>query len=294
MEQWYYRIELPDGTFTNGPPQPSLALCRPFFTRIEKTGLRCLDIGTQDFVAPVLFHRQGAGEVVAYDRLNLESRRRVVSEVYGAQFQYAAGLPLHGLKKHLRDNGIRTAFDFVNFCGVLYHMIDPLVGLGVARSFLREGGIMLLETSFAVGAGYVARVNHKGQYFPCSNYFQVSLEALDYWVRMLRMRIIDAAFTDPWKNLIGRVVAVCRAIDHPAAEPDDAWMGKHYIELDFVPYGLDYGELASTAPPVTYRGTPRGVTRPGLDSLDLYQTYTRHGATHIDHDLGVLRLKDAA
>jgi SAM-dependent methyltransferase len=293
VEQWYYQIELPDGTFTNGKSRGNLALCRPFFTRIEKAGLRCLDIGTQEFVAPVLFHRQGAGEVVAYDFLNLESRRRVVAEAYGARFHYAPGLPLIGLKKHLRDSGIATAFDFVNFCGVLYHLPDPITGLAVARSFLREGGVMVLETSFATDAGYVARVNHRGQLYTDSNYFQVSLEALDYWARMLRLRILDAAFTGG-ANGIGRVVAVCRATARQVAEPDDAWMGQGFVERDLAPYGLDYGELASTAPPVAYRGAPRGVVRPGLDSLDLYQTYRQLGATHIDHALGVLRLKDAA
>jgi len=294
VEKWYYQIELPDGTFTNGKPRANLALCRQFFPRIEKTGLRCLDIGTQDFVAPVLFQRQGAAEVVAYDRLNLESRRRVVADAYGAKFHYAAGMPLLGLKKHLRDNNIPTAFDYVNFCGVLYHMIDPLAGLGIARSFLRAGGIMLLETSFAVDPGFVARVNHAGQLYSDTNYFQVSLDALDYWLRMLRMRILDAAFTDPWKNLIGRVVVVCRAVDRPVADPDDTWMAEPFIEQDFEPYGLDYSELASAAPPVAYRGAAQNVVRPGLDSVDLYQTYTRRGATHIDHALGTLRLRDVA
>lgn len=43
-------------------------------------------------------------------------------------------------------------FDVVVFAGVLYHMIDPLAGMAIARSFLREGGIAVLETSvFCLG-----------------------------------------------------------------------------------------------------------------------------------------------
>jgi hypothetical protein len=294
MEKWYYKIELPGGTFTNGTPRENFALCRQFFPRIEKTGLRCLDLGSQDFAGPVLFLRQGAGELVAYDRLNLETRRQVISKAYDAQFHYASGLSLMSLKQHLRDQHISTAFDYVNFCGVLYHMIDPLAGLGLARSFVRTGGIMLLETSFAVDQGYVARVNHAGKLYDCSNYFQVSLDSLDYWLRMLRMKIIDAAFTDPWMGTIGRVVVVCRAVDQPVAEPEDTWMLKPWVEKDFEPYGLNYAELASTVSPVVYRGSGRGVMHAGLDSLNLDATYRKFGATHIDHNLSVLRLKDVA
>jgi SAM-dependent methyltransferase len=295
VEKWYYQIELPDGSFTNGRPQQSLAMCRKFFPRIEKAGCRVLDIGSQDFVAPILFQRQGAREVVAYDRLKLDTQRNIVEKAYRARFHYASGMPLLKLKESLREQGIDAAFDYVNFCGVLYHMVDPLAGLAIARSFVRTGGILLLETSFSVDPGYVARINHAAQLYPGSNYFQVSLEALDYWLRMLRMQILDAAFTDAWRNIIGRVVAVCRAVESPVADPDDAWMAKPWIETDFAPYGLDYSALASTAPPVTYR--PEGkplVMRPGLKSVDLYATYKQFGSTHIDESLGVLRLKDVA
>lgn len=295
MERWYYQIELPDGSFTNGRPQHNLALCRKFFPRIEKAGLRVLDIGSQDFVAPILFQRQGAREVVAYDRLKLEARRRVVEEVYGAKFHYASGMSLLDLKRHLREQHINTAFDYVNFCGVLYHMIDPLAGLGIARSFVRTGGILLLETSFSVARGYVAQVNHDGQLYSDSNYFQVSLESLDYWLRMLRLQIVDAAFHCGRRDAIGRLVAACRAVERPVAEPDDTWMNKHYIESDFAPYGLNYSELASTAPPVRYRAeNERLVMRPSLNSVDLYRTYRKYGAIRIDESLCVLRLKDVA
>jgi SAM-dependent methyltransferase len=295
MERWYYQIELPDGTFTNGQPRENFALCRQFFPRIEKAGLRCLDIGSQDFAGPVLFRRQGAGEVVAYDRLRLESRRRVVADAYNVDFRYAAGIPLHGLKRHLRDEGVGTVFDYVNFCGVMYHMIDPLPGLGMARSFLRAGGILLLETTFAPDPEFVIRVNHAGDLYDTSTYFHPSLGVLDYWIRMLRMKILDAAFTGPWKGVVGRVVAVCRAVDQPVADAADVWIRKPWVEKDFEPFGLNYKELASDAPPVAYRGgTGKVVVRPGLDSVDLYETFRRYGATGFDHSLSVLRLKDVA
>jgi SAM-dependent methyltransferase len=293
MQNWYYRIELSNGTFTDGRLRPTLALCRAFFPRIDKTGLRCLDIGTQEFVAPVLFRRQGAAEVVAYDCLDLEDRRRVVAAAYGVEFRYAAGLPLMGLKAHLRQQGVDPVFDYVNFCGVLYHLPDPLTGLAIARSFLRSGGLMLLETSVSLDAGFVAHVNHAGRLYPGSNYFQVSLEALDYWVRMLRMRVVDVAFSGD--DRIGRVVAVCRAVDWHVAEPGDGWMSRGFVDRDLAWFGLNFAELGSAAPPVPYHGRPAGhVMRPGLDSVDLYQTFLRTGRAAVDMRLAELRLKDAA
>ena len=293
MEHWYYRIELSEGTFTSGKPQWTLALCRPFFQRVEKTGLRCLDIGTQEFVAPVLFHRQGAGEIVAADILELEEHRRAVVAAYGAKFHYAGGVPLLRLKEYLREKNISCVFDFVNFCGVLYHLPDPLTGLMMARSFLRVGGLMILETSFAIDAGYIALVNHHGRLYPGSNYFQVSLGALDYWARMLRMQIIDAAFTAP-ANGIARVVMVLRGVEKPLAEPGDTWMQKEFVERDLATYGVNFAELRSAAPPVVYRGTPRGVSHPGLNSLNLYETFRQTEPVTLNPAFCSLRLSDAA
>ena len=109
---------------------------------LELTDLRdarCLDIGTQEALIPVSLLRLGAKSVVAYDRLDLSERIRLVQQAYGVEFEYIPGLQMDELQTALWKDR-KSPLDVVVFSGVLYHMIDPLVGLCIARSLVREGG----------------------------------------------------------------------------------------------------------------------------------------------------------
>src|SRR5262245_8270415 len=77
-ERWYYEIELADGLTTDGERHGNIAVVREFLRRVDLRGATCLDIGTQECVAPVLMMRQGAAHVDAYDRRSLENRYMAV------------------------------------------------------------------------------------------------------------------------------------------------------------------------------------------------------------------------
>jgi hypothetical protein len=271
-DKWYYEIELADGIVTNGCPRPNAAVYRDFFERIDFKDKVCLDIGTQEFVSPVLMKRHGAGHVVAYDRLALTERYKAICQSYDVNFDYIHGLSLNDLKVRLKSEGKPTAYDIVNFSGVLYHMIDPLAGMAMARSFLRKNGLMILETSVKKSGDSILEFNDKGRIYPGSNYFQISIGTIDYWIRMLRMEALDCTW---WGGAdVCRFLVICRATDGVAPDTDDQWMEKRFITVDLEPYGLNFGELESNAPPVSYevRQDAEFKYRSGTKRIDLFKT----------------------
>lgn len=288
---WYYKIELWPGGFTNGNPRPPNAMTRDFFERVDFTGRSCLDIGTQEFVAPTLMLRQGARSVTGYDRLSLEDRLEAMKQAYGVELEYIHGMPMHALKPALKARNSRHVFDVVNFSGVLYHMIDPLAGMVMARSFLRTGGLMIIETSVKRSDQYIVEFNRAGSLYEGTNYFQVSIATLDYWIRLLRMVPIDCAWHG---GDVCRMVVICRAVDRVFAEEDDRWIRKGALTNDFKAYGCDFAELESTEPEVGYcpmENVERVMrTRPKI--MDLYATSMKAGSHPINTDRAILRLGD--
>lgn len=293
-EQWYYAVELAPGLLSGGRPRNNLAVTRDFCERIHVRGRSCLDIGTQEFVCPILLKRRGAGRVDAYDRLSLVLRYEALQQIYGVEFNYWHGLPLDRLRSRIQQSGHNPVYDFVNFSGVLYHMIDPLAGMAIARSFARQGGLLVLETSARKSNDYTMEFNAAAGHYPGSNYFQVSVATIDYWLRMLRLQALDCAW---WGGReLGRLLVVCRAVGEPIPDPGDEWMEQGFISNDFEPVGLNYRELASDAEDVPYapRADLAAVLRPGGKAIDLFATLQRDTPYPVDAERSRLRLADWA
>lgn len=274
-QPWYYRIEVEPGKYTPGRRIGTLPTVRRIIDAIDFTGQRVLDIGTQEFVYPILVEPKNPAEVVAYDRLSLTDQFAMLNDVYNLRrTKYVHGIPLGDLKQRLTSDGIDPVFDIVNFTGVLYHMADPLPGLAMARSMLRENGLMVLETSVSSDDGFTAECNNRALLYGGSNYFQVGAKVLDYWCRMLRMKPVDCFWHGG--DRIKRLFIVMHATDRVIAEVEDKWIRKRFARVDFEPFGLFYDELASDKPKVGYdriRGFGPLVftdTRPKY--LDVYAT----------------------
>lgn len=293
-ERWYYEIELAPEIVTAGRPRANLAVTRDFCERIDVRGRSCLDLGTQEFICPILLKRRGAARVDAYDRLSLETRYAALQQIYGVEFNYWHGLPLDQLQARLRQSAQTPVYDFVNFAGVLYHMVDPLAGMAMARSFVRTGGLLLLETSARRSPEYTLDFNAAGRHYAGSNYFQVSVATIDYWLRMLRLQAIDCAW---WgREEIARLLVVCRAVSEVLPDPGDDWMKLGFVERDFAPCGLNYGALASDAEQVPYapRSDLAPILRPGGQALDLFETLQQGKKYAINRARTRLCLADSA
>jgi SAM-dependent methyltransferase len=305
---WYYRVELRPGVFTGGRRRGTLGMVRHQIGNMDVAGRRCLDIGTQEGAVATVLAQAGAGRAVAYDRLDLSDRIALVKQAHGVDFDYQHSCQLDDLPRRLQVSG-EGPFDVVIFAGVLYHMIDPLGGIALARSFVREKGLFLLETSAIVSPQPILHFNSQGRFYPGSNYFQVTLGALDYFLRMLRLQVIDCHYCQGaylswagrlWSllgrrsgNQLCRVSVVCRAVGEPLPVASDKWMKKPFIASDFTARQLDFERLRSASPAVDYRrGENRLTYHRDLDSVDLYRSVVRGIPLIPKKDSTVLRLAD--
>lgn len=166
---WYYQVELRPGVYTGGRERHTASMVREILEDIDPEGSSCLDVGTQEAVIPVCLSRLGAETVVTYDRLDLSDRITLVKEAYDVDSDYRPGLLLSELPGALDDAGY-APFDVVVFAGMLYHMIDPQDGLGTVRGFVREGGLVLVETAAIVSEEMVFFFNAEGRFYPGSTY----------------------------------------------------------------------------------------------------------------------------
>ncbi len=287
---WYYKIETESGEFTPGREIGTLPIVRRFLQRIDFTDQRVLDIGTQEFVTPILVGRRDPKEIVAYDRLDLSTRFDFLKTFYPSlaktTYVHGPGLPLNRLKSKLKTSEIDPVFDVVIFTGVLYHMPDPMAGLAMARSFLREGGLMLFETSVSTDSGYTAEFNASGRLYPGSNYFQVAPKTIDYMCRALRMRVLDAFWRGEGPQ-VRRLFMVLRGEADAVAPAEDKWIRKQFVEADMRPWGLQFKELGDQGRPPVAFADPAPNAETGV--LDVNQYIRDRDPIEFDTEYAILK-----
>ncbi|MCK6472640.1 MAG: class I SAM-dependent methyltransferase [Planctomycetes bacterium] len=233
---WYYAIELAPGEETDGQVHGNLALSRSLLRGVNLNGQACLDLGSMEGVMPTLMCRAGARPVVSYDRLDLSERIERVRKAYGVSFDYIGGLQLAELPAELDRRGKRF-FDVVNFSGVMYHAINPLGLLGLARGFCRTGGLFLVETAVKHTESPDLYFNAGGKLYEGSTYFVPSISFLDYALRMLRLEPLGCRYLRNVLRLgtgVTRAAVLCRSLTRPCPlDPGDDWIGKPWIRADF-------------------------------------------------------------
>jgi SAM-dependent methyltransferase len=302
--RWYHHLELAPGLFTRTDGHLNVVLTRYLLQRCSVTGLTCLDIGVMDGMISFLLERRQAKRVVAYDRhskpvdpISNGDRFRFVHQVMQSKAEYVWDIPLSRLR-----NRLSTPFDVVVFSGVMYHMFDPMSGLGYARSLVRNGGLLLIETAAILDPDALMYFNSHGRYHPGADFWFTSVGCLDYLMRYFRLKILDTCYLECFpveSRMLLRVAMVCRALPNHLAEESDNWMRLQdtgLIHPDFKDC-VDWADVESAKPEVPYSGVNEQlVLHPSLGSVNLYETLKSTpplDLTKYGH-LRTLRLDDVA
>jgi hypothetical protein len=139
-----------------------------------------------------------------------------------------------------------------------------------ARRFVRNGGIMIVETAAVISNEDHLYLNSRGRFFGGDNYWLPSLSCLDYMLRFARLKPLDCCYL-PISSVanVCRVCVPCLAVSEAVAEDGDDWI--RLPQRYDIREHLSWDSLEAAArPPLHY--VPRTgtlVSRPN-GSIDVY------------------------
>lgn len=156
---WYHKIELAPGIVTPGfDLEPLWDQVRRVREHIDYRGKRVLDIASFDGMFAFEAERRG-GDVVATDCLYKSFENFLFCrEVFGSRafpyfnvspYNLVERLDVYFGERYDADQADRR-FDVVQHLGLLYHLRDPMLSLSQARSVLKPGGELLIETDLVL------------------------------------------------------------------------------------------------------------------------------------------------
>jgi 2-polyprenyl-3-methyl-5-hydroxy-6-metoxy-1,4-benzoquinol methylase len=130
-----------------------------------------------------MLQRRGAELVPGVDVMECSAKVDVVQYYTKAYLDYHGGLT-HGQTVSFLRERYGGNFDLVIFLGVLYHCLAPLHALGMARSLVRTGGVMIVETLAALDKQQAMFFNTMGMISADpSTFFTMSVPLFEYFLR---------------------------------------------------------------------------------------------------------------
>jgi tRNA (mo5U34)-methyltransferase len=151
---------------------------------IDFRGKRVLDIGCWDGLWSFEAERRGAAEVYATDYLAQRHSRdqptfALAHRELESRVKYLQDVSVYDVEKL----GI-TDFDIVIFCGIYYHLRDPLLALARLRRVMREGATILVEGDAIYGrrASYARFHYHNPHKQDPSNWWVPTIPCLRQWL----------------------------------------------------------------------------------------------------------------
>jgi SAM-dependent methyltransferase len=128
---------------------------------VDYSGTRVLDVASFDGLWAFEAETAGAAQVVATDCLtntfeNLLLIRtildsKVIPYFNVSPYNLADRLDVFFEENFGQEGQHANRFDIVQHLGLLYHLRDPMLSLAQARSVLKPGGMMLIETEVVLG-----------------------------------------------------------------------------------------------------------------------------------------------
>jgi tRNA (mo5U34)-methyltransferase len=183
---WVHTIDLGNGIVTPGmwgPPPPTIMHA---LDTIDFQGKKVLDIGCWDGLWSFEAEKRGAKIVVATD-LNTQrwppdghATFLLAHEALGSNAIYRADVSVYDVPRIFPERD----FDVVLFCGIYYHLRDPLLALSRLRQAMKPGGVIVVEGEVTLdrakcGAEFFYRTTHGND---PSNWWVPTIRCLYEWV----------------------------------------------------------------------------------------------------------------
>ena len=142
---WYHSIDLGNGIVTPGHCGAPNNHIMSIYDTIDFRGKKVLDVGCWDGLWAIEAEKRGATTVHAIDKIENRTHNEVRSieialEALDSKVHYRSDLSVYDVEAL----GVND-FDVVVFCGLFYHLKDPLLALARLRKVMKEGGIIIVE-----------------------------------------------------------------------------------------------------------------------------------------------------
>ena len=223
--QWFHGLDFGDGRRAKGRGRPenwSIYGVLSFMEGIDFAGLDVLDVGTMDGLIPFIAEKEGARRVVATDLYDRKSFR-LAWRIFNSNVRYEPNTSIETL---ISRHG-PASFDVVVMGGLLYHLMSPLRAFLIARTLLRTGGLLLLETVASKDEEPNLRFNLSGPVIDeYTTYFVASPSAVQGMARFSGFRIEASAASYPANAEYSRYSIAARAVGSDALESDCDLMTK--------------------------------------------------------------------
>lgn len=156
LAPWYHKINLGHGIITPGKNFDDIwHLIRTSRSGIDYKNKNVLDVGSFDGMFAFEAEQLGAAPVVATDI----GSKQYKNFLFCKEVLNSDVIPFYNVNiNHLYDQVVHYVdntngnagphlFDIVQYCGVLYHLRDPMLSLTQIRNVMKPGGTLLVETA---------------------------------------------------------------------------------------------------------------------------------------------------
>ena len=141
--KWWHSIDL--GEMVTSGVTGRWPLTERAFDQVDFTGKKVLDIGCWDGIWSFEAEKRGASEVYSVDLVSQrawseQKTYQLAHKLLGSKARYYPNLSVYDIGRL----GV-TDFDVVIYCGIYYHLQEPLRAFAALREVMSEGGLMIVE-----------------------------------------------------------------------------------------------------------------------------------------------------
>lgn len=180
---WVHSIDLGNGVVTPGKWSKP-ALISQAIDNIDFHGKKVLDIGCWDGLWSFEAERRGASEVFATDYISQRSFKEqptflLAHKTLQSKVKYYPNVSVF----NIGSLGIAD-FDIILFCGVYYHLRDPLLAFARLRQVMKEGATIVVEGEVIQNSGRpFARFYYRNWVAnDASNWWIPNIRCLHEWI----------------------------------------------------------------------------------------------------------------